>query len=41
MTARPQGAPPILVHHLKHNKVLHQQVVLLSVSILDVPSVER
>jgi KUP system potassium uptake protein len=39
MTARPQGAPPILVHHLKHNKVLHQQVVLLSVSILDVPSV--
>jgi KUP system potassium uptake protein len=39
MTARPQGAPPILVHHLKHNKVLHEQVVLLSVSILDVPSV--
>jgi KUP system potassium uptake protein len=24
----PRGsAPPILVHHLKHNKVLHQQIV--------------
>ena len=39
MTGRPQGAPPILVHHLKHNKVLHTQVVLLTVSILDVPEV--
>ena len=33
MTARPEGAPPILLHHLKHNKVLHEQVVLLTVSI--------
>jgi KUP system potassium uptake protein len=40
MTARPEGAPPILVHHLTHNKVLHQQVVLLTVSILDVPTVD-
>ena len=39
MTARPEGAPPILVHHLKHNKVLHEQIVLLTVSMLDVPSV--
>src|SRR5581483_6080746 len=39
MTARPEGAPPILVHHLKHNKVLHEQVVLLTVSILDQPTV--
>jgi KUP system potassium uptake protein len=38
MTARPEGAPPILVHYLKHNQALHEQVVLLSVSILDVPS---
>ncbi len=37
MTARPEGAPPILVHHLTHNKVLHEQVVLLTVSIADVP----
>src|SRR5438309_227093 len=31
MTARAEGAPPILVHHLKHNKVLHQQIVLLTI----------
>jgi KUP system potassium uptake protein len=40
MTARPEGAPPILVHHLKHNKVLHEQVFLLTVSIVDVPTVD-
>jgi KUP system potassium uptake protein len=39
MTARPEGAPPILVHHLTHNKVLHQQVILLTVTPLDVPTV--
>jgi KUP system potassium uptake protein len=39
MTARPEGAPPILVHHLKHNKVLHEQVVLLTVSVLNTPTV--
>jgi KUP system potassium uptake protein len=38
MTARAQGAPPILVHHLKHNKALHQCVVLLTVSIVDTPT---
>jgi KUP system potassium uptake protein len=40
MTARPQGTPPILVHHLTHNKVLHEQVVLLTVSTVDVPTVD-
>ena len=39
MTARPDGAPPILVHHITHNKVLHEQVVLLTVSIENVPFV--
>jgi KUP system potassium uptake protein len=39
MTARDEGAPPILVHHLTHNKVLHEQVVLLTVSISNVPTV--
>src|SRR4051794_14809978 len=38
MTARPEGAPPILVHHLKHNKALHEQVVLLTVSTLNTPT---
>jgi KUP system potassium uptake protein len=39
MTGRPEGTPPILVHHLKHNKALHEQVVLLSVLGVDVPTV--
>ena len=38
MTAHPQGAPPILVHHLTHNKCLHRCVVLLTVSIADTPA---
>ena len=41
MTARPEGAPPILVHHLKHNKVLHEQIVLLTVSILNTPTISE
>src|SRR5205085_12047003 len=40
MTARPEGAPPILVHHLTHNKVLHEQVILLTASIVDTPTVD-
>ena len=41
MTARPEGAPPILVHHLKHNQVLHEQIVLLTVSTLNTPTIGR
>ena len=41
MTARPEGTPPILVHHLKHNKVLHQQIVLLTVSVLNTPTISE
>jgi KUP system potassium uptake protein len=40
LTSDPEGAPVVLLHHLKHNKVLHQQVVLLSVVSADVPEVE-
>jgi KUP system potassium uptake protein len=32
MTAHPTGIPPVLFHHFKHNQVLHQQVVLLSIT---------
>ncbi len=31
MTSNPHGAPPVLLHHFKHNKVLHRQVILLSI----------
>ena len=40
LTSTAEGAPVVLLHHLKHNKVLHQQVVLLSVLSADVPEVE-
>ena len=33
------GTPPALLHNLKHNRVLHQRVVLLSVVTVDVPRV--
>ena len=35
----PRGTPPALLHNLKHNKVLHEQVVFLSVQTEEVPSV--
>jgi KUP system potassium uptake protein len=40
MTSNPQGAPLVLLHHLRHNKTLLQQVVLLSVVNTNVPKVE-
>jgi KUP system potassium uptake protein len=39
MTSDPEGAPVVLLHHLKHNKVLHNQVLLLSVHTAAVPEV--
>jgi len=39
MTSDESGAPVVLLHHLKHNKVLHDQVILLSVITEDVPEV--
>ncbi len=39
MTSEPAGIPTVLLHHLKHNKVLHDQVILLSILAADVPEV--
>ncbi|MDY7225681.1 potassium transporter Kup [Hyalangium rubrum] len=39
MTGSPLGTPPALLHNLKHNKVLHEQVVLLTILSEDVPHV--
>lgn len=39
MSAISQDSPPVLVHHLKHNKALHQRVILLSVQFADDPRV--
>jgi KUP system potassium uptake protein len=40
MTTTPDGVPHALLHNLKHNKVLHQRVILLTVRIEDVPYVD-
>jgi KUP system potassium uptake protein len=39
MTSNPDAAPPVLLHHFKHNKVLHEQVVCLSIATRHVPEV--
>jgi KUP system potassium uptake protein len=39
LTSYHGGAPPVLLHHVKHNKVLHQQVILLSIQTEDIPQV--
>jgi KUP system potassium uptake protein len=41
MTSTPGGAPAVLLHHVKHNKVLHERVILMSVQTLSVPTVEE
>ena len=40
MTSTSDGAPVVLLHHLKHNKVLHEQVILLSILTAEVPDVD-
>jgi KUP system potassium uptake protein len=40
MTTSPDGIPHALLHNLKHNKVLHERLILLTVRIEDVPYVE-
>ncbi|MEA3043844.1 MAG: system potassium uptake protein [Sphingomonadales bacterium] len=41
MTTAADGVPHALLHNLKHNKVLHERVLLLTVKIEDVPYVEE
>lgn len=40
MTSSAGGVPHALLHNLKHNKVLHERVILLTVKIEDVPYVD-
>ncbi|HUJ62000.1 MAG TPA: potassium transporter Kup [Kofleriaceae bacterium] len=37
MASNTDGMPNVLLHHVKHNKVLHQQVVLLSIITENIP----
>jgi KUP system potassium uptake protein len=40
MTTAADGIPHALLHNLKHNKVLHDRIILLTIRIEDVPYVE-
>ena len=37
LTPNPDGVPHAMLHNLKHNKVLHEQVVILTVRFLEFP----
>lgn len=40
LTSDPAYAPPALMHNLKHNKVMHEQIVILTVVNADAPRCE-
>jgi KUP system potassium uptake protein len=40
MYGDPKGTPPALLHNLKHNKVLHERVVFLSVLTEEIPYID-
>jgi KUP system potassium uptake protein len=39
MSSDPSGVPVVLLHHLKHNKVLHERVVITSIMGEEIPQV--
>lgn len=41
MASTEKGVPSALLHNIKHNKVLHERVVILTVAIQDVPYVDE
>ena len=40
LTSNAEGAPPALLHNLKHNKVVHETVILLTVHTVDYPGTQ-
>lgn len=40
MSSSPSGVPHALLHNMKHNKVIHERVIVLTVLIDDIPYVE-
>ncbi len=41
LTSNSEGAPPVLLHHLKHNQVLHEKVMLMSLTTEEIPQVDQ
>ncbi|MGH7924375.1 MAG: potassium transporter Kup [Candidatus Binatus sp.] len=39
LTGRTHGTPPMLLHHVEHNHVLHERVILLNVVIEEIPRI--
>lgn len=39
MTVSPTGVPSSLLHHLRHNHMLHEKVIILSIRSVDIPSI--
>jgi KUP system potassium uptake protein len=40
MTAQPRGTPPALAHNVRYNKILHEHVIVLTVTTAPIPYVE-
>ncbi len=40
MYSNPHGVPPALLHNLKHNHVLHETVIILTVETQEIPRVD-
>ena len=40
MASDPQNSPPAMLHNLKHNKMLHERIVILTVTTFDIPYVK-
>src|SRR5438046_9085704 len=40
LTSASKDAPLVLLHHLKHNKVLHENVIMLSINSAQAPEVQ-
>ena len=41
MTPNPEGVPHAMLHNLKHNNVLHEKIVILTVRFMDYPHTNR
>jgi KUP system potassium uptake protein len=41
MAADPNGVPHALLHNMKHNKVLHERVIIITVAIADMPYIDE
>lgn len=41
MTPNPHGVPHAMLHNLKHNKILHERNILLTVNFADVPYIAK